>query len=112
MKDQIDFLIELLFDAKASLTERDEAATELGEFFDPRVINALTLKSRDLKENELILNSCGESLGSIWVNQNLFNKEIFQTLSGTARHGIYFVVKSAKSEWVKKYKLNEEKFSD
>lgn len=103
-------LIEILFDQKASITEKDEAATNLAEFSDAQAINALILKGRDLKENELLLNSCGESLGAIWVRKNIFDEKVYRTLSGTARYGVYIVVKSRKPEWVDLHALEKDSF--
>lgn len=112
MKDRIDALVKILFDNNASITERDEAATYLGELYDIRTVNALLSKAEDLTENKLVLNSCGESLGAIWVNQNFFDEKAYRTLSGTARYGVYVVIKSRKPEWVEKYQLETDNFLD
>lgn len=66
----------------------------------------------DKKEDEMILNSCGESIGQIWVKKNYFDEEVYSRLSGTARFGINVVIKSRKSEWIKKYHLDEDDFKD
>ena|SRR3990167_9227793 len=110
MKNRVDALIKLLFDNNASITERDEAATSLAEFSDIRTITALLLKAKDLKENELVLNSCGESLGIIWIKQNFFDEEAYHSLSGIARYGIYIVIESKKPEWINKYHLDKDNF--
>jgi len=110
MKDRMDALIKLIFDNGASITERDEAAISLAEFSDIRTITALLSKAKDLKENELVLNSCGESLGIIWVKQNFFDEKAYRALSGTARYGVYIVIKSRKPEWMEQYQLEEDKF--
>jgi hypothetical protein len=110
MKDRVNVLIKLLFDNSASITERDEAATILGEFSDARAIRALLSKAKDLNENELVLNSCGESLGAIWAKQNFFDEEAYHALLGTARYGVYVVIKHRKPEWLEKYHLEEDEF--
>jgi len=110
MTDRVNALISLLFDTTATISEQDDAAMYLSEFPEANVVTALIAKSRDLNEDKIILNSCGESLGSIWVQQNIFDQEIFHSLSRTARHGVYFVVKSIKPEWVKLYNLDAERF--
>ena len=112
MKDRIDKLLKILFDDQASISERDDAAMILGGFSDARSVNALISKSKDLNENEIVLNSCGESLGEIWAKQNLFNENEYRTLSGTARYGAYSVIKFQKPEWIEQYQLDKDKFSD
>lgn len=112
MSDRIDALIRLLFDNDASITERDEAATDLGEFSDTRVINALLLKVRDLNEDQMVVNSCGESIGAIWAKQNIFSKEAYCTLPGTARYGIYAAIAYRKPKWIEHHQLDQDKFLD
>lgn len=111
MNDTSDALIKLLFDKTASITERDEAAVALGEFSDWKIIEALLLKAKDLNENELVLNSCGESLGIIWTNQNFFDEKAYHALQGTARYGVYVVIKSRKPKWIEQYHLEKDDFS-
>ncbi len=111
MKSKIDDLIQILCNSKASIAERDDAAMDLAEYRDDRAINALLQTSKNKDEDELILNSCGESLGSIWVQMNIFDYKIFRNLPGTVKHGVYFVVKARKPEWVKRYALNCEDYS-
>jgi hypothetical protein len=110
MKDRVDALIKLLFDNDASITERDEAATSLGEFPDIRVIKALLLKAKDLNEDGLVLNSCGESIGIIWAKQNFFDDRGYRALPRIVRYGIYVVIKSRKPEWIEQYQLEMDKF--
>ena len=112
MKDRIDLLIELLFDQQASIAERDDAAVDLANFNDPRAISALLACASNKQENELVLNSCGESLGAIWVSQNDFNEQAYHNLSSTSRYGIYYVVDARRPEWVKKYNLDNDEFLD
>jgi hypothetical protein len=105
-------LTELLFDTSASITERDDAATELGEISDVRSAASLISKAKDLNENELVLNSCGESLGMIWSKQNAFDEKAYRILSGTARYGVYVAIKSRKPEWIEQYQLEKDNFLD
>jgi len=110
MKDRVDALIELLFDNTASITERDEAATGLSEFSDNRVITSLILKAKDFSENDLVLNSCGESLGAIWANRDVFDENEYYSLPGVARYGAYVAIKIKKPDWIEKYQLDQDKF--
>jgi ankyrin repeat protein len=110
MKDRVSALVQLLFDNGASITERDEAAVSLSEFSDIQATTALLSKTKDLNEDELILNSCGESLGIIWTKQNYFDKKEYRNLAGTARYGVYVIIKSRKPEWIEQYQLEKDNF--
>jgi hypothetical protein len=110
MKNTIDLLIEILVDEHATIAERDEAAIELCEFTDPKSIDALISRAKDYNENELVLNSCGESLGTIWVKINQFDQITYHELTNIARYGIYVVIKSRKPAWVEKYNLGKDRF--
>lgn len=110
MRDKIDALIEIIFDDQASITEKDDAVIYLGEFSEEKAVNALLLKSKDFLENEMILNSCGESIGQIWVNENFFDQKIYRSLDGIVRYGIYVVIKSQKPEWIVKYQIENDNF--
>ncbi len=112
MKDRVEMLMNLLFDKTASITERDEAATDLSEFSDTRAVIALLKKGKDLSENALVLNSCGESLGTIWSNNGIFDDKSYHALSGTARYGAFAVIKYKKPEWLVQYQLEKDDFSN
>jgi len=111
MKDKRQALIDLLFDTQASITERDEAAEELVAFSDEKTVSALLLKGKERDEDDLVLNSVGETLGEIWVKQNKFNENEYRKLSGITRYGVFIVLRSNKPEWVKQYQLESDKFS-
>ncbi len=106
-------LIQLLIDDSALDADRDDAAMDLGvEFEDDEVLNALSQIAENKQEDKMILNSCGESIGQIWIRKNFFDKDFYLKLSGTARYGINIVVKSRKPEWNKKNHLDEDDFKD
>ena len=111
-EDRLELLIGIISDKSASITERDDAASDLADFCSDRAIRALALVGQDKKEDETVLNTCGESLGVIWTTKHFFDKNIFQTLSSTARHGAYFVIKSRKPDWINEYELDKDHFSD
>ena len=82
------------------------------DFDDERVLKSLFYIASNPKENDTVLNSCGESLGAIWTRSGIFDEKKFRAMAGTARHGVYIVVKSRKPEWVEKYQLASDKFTD
>lgn len=63
--DRVTLLIQLLMDRSARLDERDDAAIDLGDSDDPRVIDALLEVGSDPNENDGISAKCGESLAHI-----------------------------------------------
>jgi|ERR1700722_12790756 len=105
--DKVDLLVEVLLDVNARIDERDDAAMDLGEEFDDEVVlNALIQVAIDPGEIDMILNSCGESIGKIWIKKNYFDEKIYKNLTKDARDGIYCVVKYRKPAWVKKFHLD------
>lgn len=48
----------------------------------------------------MILNSCGESIGAIWVRKNSFDKKYYDALSEDAQYGIFYVLREDRPEWL------------
>ena len=105
MKTKKELLIDILFDPTASITEKDDAATDLEDFPENEVIKALASVGKVKTEDDTVLNSCGESLGSIWVRLNSFDPVIYSSLTNTARLGAKYIIESRKSEWLRLYDL-------
>jgi hypothetical protein len=99
-------LIRVLADHNASFADRDDAAMDLGEEFeDDDVLGILVQVGSDKNEIDMIQNSCGESIGKIWVKKNVFKKNVFNKLSKIAQDGAFLVIESRKPDWIQKYRL-------
>lgn len=85
MIDKIDGLIEVLLDNTAREDERDDAAMDLGRFNDERAFQALLKIATNANENEIILDSCGESIAEILIMRKEFRTEVIETLAPIAR---------------------------
>ena len=110
-EDRKAALIKLLLDQDALDADRDDAAMDLGdEFDDEPVLNALIQVGKNPSEIDMILSSCGESIGEIWVKRSFFDEKVYRILAGTARYGVYIIVASRKPEWIERYHLEEDKF--
>lgn len=57
--DVISVLLEVLADKTAPLADRDDAAINLGQFDDDRVLAALLAVCSDFSEDEIVLSSAG-----------------------------------------------------
>lgn len=79
---------------------------DLDEYDDDAVLDALVQIAKDPKENSIILYSCGESIGQIWVRRNIFDKEIYNTLSQPALQELQAIIEHNKPELIKQ--LNKE----
>jgi hypothetical protein len=110
MDDREKALIAILFDDSTTVSERDDAAMQLEDFTSDRAINALLTRGKNKNEDEIVLNSIGESLGEIWIKRNSFDRNEYQGLLGTTRYGVYFSVKSIKPEWIKEFELDKDNF--
>lgn len=100
MKNNFNVLVDLLLDNDALLQDRDDAAMDLFEFDDDHVVQALLKVAKRENEDPVLLNSCGESLGSIWVKRDHFDKECYSTLTKTAKQGVNYTVKNDRPDWI------------
>ena len=103
--NKIDLLIKILLDKNDTISERDDAAMDLSEYDNELALDALIKVASDNDEDEMILNSCGESIASIWIKRNVFDEKIYYLLSMTARFGIFDFIESQKPEWIMKFNL-------
>lgn len=82
----IDYLIRVLQDKSIDLGVRDDAAMDLGEYDEMRVLEALLQVAVDLEENEMILDSCGESIKAIWLRKGCHDPIVFAKFAPAAKH--------------------------
>lgn len=102
---EIKLLIETLQDKQSNVSEKDDAAMDLGNSDDPLAVQVLVAKGRDTAEDDLVLNSCGESLAEIWIRNSNFNQSLYDTLLPKAQQGVRAVIENLKPEWKTSYKL-------
>lgn len=102
---EIKLLIAILQDEQANVSEKDDAAMDLGNSDNPLAVQALTTKGQDIKEDDLVLNSCGESLAEIWIRNNYFDQRLYDILLPKAKQGARAVIESLKPEWIPLYKF-------
>ena len=77
----MDYLIRVLLDKSADLGVRDDATMDLGDHDGPQVLEALVQVAVDAEEHEMILNSCGESIGEIWNRRGSYNPAVLASLA-------------------------------
>ncbi|MFT5319262.1 MAG: hypothetical protein ACI8RA_002535 [Chlamydiales bacterium] len=101
------YLIDFLLDIEdPDVTGRDDAAMELMHFGDDEVVEVLERVGGNLDEHDVILSSCGESLGGIWIDREHFDMGAFEKLVPVAKGGVCIVVREGKQEWFKHYNLD------
>jgi hypothetical protein len=101
MNERLNFLIDVLLDSNATVSERDDAAMDLFEYDNNDALTALIKVAKNKDEDPIILNSCGESIGSIWVKSNNFDINCYDNLTKQAQVGINIVLRSDRPEWLK-----------
>ena len=84
-KEVRGLVIELL-DNTAREDERHDAAMDLGEYDSDEAISALAKVASDPNEEDIIVDSCAESMAEIWVRMNKFNEYLFKKLSPLAKN--------------------------
>jgi len=80
----VEGLISVLLNFTADLSERDDAAMDLGEFDNEEALSALYQVAKDHEENETLVSSCGESIAQIWLRRDYCNVNILELFHPTA----------------------------
>lgn len=92
--DIIEGLVSVLLDFTAELSERDDAAMDLGEFDDERALSALYQVANNHTEDETLAASCGESIAQIWLRRGACDEQILETLHPSASSEVLALVSS------------------
>ena len=106
MKDRAKQLIEVLVDKTARDDERDDAAMDLGGYKDLRVLEALVKIASDPNENEMIVDSCAESIGDICVALKYFDEELFKKIVPFAQIIVFKIIMARNPELIKGFIKN------
>lgn len=78
-------LIAILLDVRARVDERDDAAMYLHKYDTVETERALLVVASDPNAPEMVVASCGESLGEIWKRRGHFSQADLNRLLPTAR---------------------------
>lgn len=81
----INGLVSVLLDSSNPIADRDDAAMDLAYFDEDAAFDALVLVGSDESVNEIILWSCGSSLGEIWLRRGEYEQSVFDSLSSKAK---------------------------
>ena len=112
-EDRVKLLVDLILDPNAADHEKDDAAMDLAEFNDDRALNALIKASQaPCKADQFALDNYGETIGTIWLRRNHFDKDVYYSLRSRARAGIYHILQNDKPEWIEKHHLDKDDFND
>ncbi len=103
MTDEVILLVNVLLDEAAREDERDDAAMDLGKFNDQRALTALLKVASNPNENEMILDSCGESIGNILVKREKQEMVVLDFLTPIAKDSAYFFIKGIHPEWLTRH---------
>ena len=101
MKNQIEQLIDILYDPAARIDERDDAAIYLAKYPSKDVLDKLVNFASKSEENEIILASVGESIGEIMIVTNKFELSIIEKLVPAAKSETLGIIQGKKPEWLK-----------
>ncbi|MBB6632835.1 hypothetical protein [Cohnella thailandensis] len=97
-------LLEILKDPTASDAEKDDAVIELGiNFQDAETVDILVQLSNDSNYDEMIVASCGEYLGHIWLTTKQINYEKLSHLKGIALTEALSQIKAQRPDWYETY---------
>jgi hypothetical protein len=82
---QAEQTVKTLLDKKLELRVRDDCAEELARYSDPVSEEALVRIGADASEDEILLDTCGTSLGERWVRDRRVDLVAMGRLSPVAR---------------------------
>lgn len=96
--ERLAMLVTLVTDRASEIAERDDAAIYLGESDDPRAVGALLDVGSQPDEDEVLLASCGESLGEIAVRRQIPVGDWASKLTPVAAHELTAIVSTQAPE--------------
>ncbi len=98
--EKVQMLREILFDRHLSISERDDAAIDLGQFDVTEALDALLTIALNPQEDELVLSSCGESIALIWLRTGKFDSHKLAQLADPAQVEARALIKSQQPTWL------------
>jgi hypothetical protein len=78
-------LTKFLLDNDADLGGRDDCALELAKYDNPEAESALFQIASDAKQFEMLIETCGESLATIWRRNRRMPIDVLERLAPPAR---------------------------
>lgn len=107
-----ELLINIMQDKEENEATRDDAIIDLYKYNNEFVIKALIKEALDDSNADMIRASCGETLGQIWIENNIIDFEILLKLNGSALSEVLEQIKYRRKEWYIEYmKLIEEDYN-
>jgi len=101
MKNKINELFDILYDATARIDEKDDAAIYLAKYPTSEVLNKLVIFASNPNENKIVLASLGESIGEIMIAKNKFERDIIEKLTPLAKQEALGIIHGKKPEWLR-----------
>ncbi|MDX8430636.1 MAG: hypothetical protein SNF33_02350 [Candidatus Algichlamydia australiensis] len=98
-------MIKILLDADNDIGLRDDIAMDLSKYDDPGTLKALTKVAFNHDEDEMVSESCGESIGEIWARRNFFDLGQYKKFNRSTKDGVIISIRAYKPEWIEKYNL-------
>lgn len=92
--DRARLLVGILLDPSARADERDDAATDLGAFAGPEVIQALIRVASDTTEDSVLVETAAESLGEIWARDGTVDQTAYVALVDIAQRNVKAVIRA------------------
>jgi len=93
-------VIKILKDTREEVGIRDDIAMDFERVDDQRALAALIEVGENADDDEMVLNSCGESIGHIWVRKGAVDLDVYRKLSKLAQLGVRITIGYAKPEWL------------
>lgn len=92
-------LIGVLLNTTAEYGDRDDTAMDLGAYDEPEAEEALLKVASDPVTDAALAETCGKSLGEIWVRRDCLNIDGLRKLRGPALLFALGVLEARKPQW-------------
>lgn len=89
-KEHLERLVEVLLNKSEEIGDRDDVAMDLSKYDDDVAEQALITITCDHTDEEIVIDSAGESLSQIWKRKNKFDQSIVDKMHRDAKR--YFTV--------------------
>ncbi len=102
---QLIQLIQVMLDRTAYEGDREDAALQLARLSDTKAIPTLSRVALDTTESDVMRDSAAEAIARIWVQNDVFDGALYDSLQGIAKDVAITIIRNDKPEWLERYNL-------
>lgn len=98
--ERVKLLVDIILDKSADVSDREDALTDLSDYTDDFVVEALFTIILDEEEDIYIRTDATETLAFIWLKLNKYDIENFKKIPYGYQRDICEIVQKKKPNWI------------